>query len=106
MSLLDGFSGYNQVSVRKSDKQKNTFTTKWGSYTFSRMPFMLINAGAIFQRAMHIVFYVLIGFIILIYLDELAIFSKEKDDHFAHLREVFIHCRKYDITLNHSKSIF
>lgn len=55
---------------------------------------------------MHIAFDGLIGSIILIYLDDLVVFSKNKSDQFAHLRAIFIHCHKYWISLNPSKSIF
>ena len=47
-SLLDGFSGYNQVLVAKEDRLKTTFRTKWGTFAYRRMPFGLINAGATF----------------------------------------------------------
>eukprot|EP00253_Pinus_taeda_P034992 PITA_34992 len=56
LSLLDGFSGYNQVLVSHGDWLKTTFNTKWGTYTYCKMPFGLINAGATFQRAMDIDF--------------------------------------------------
>ena len=60
-SLLDGFSGYNQVLVAEEDRLKNTFRTKWGTFSYRRIPFGLINAGATFQRAMDIAFHGLIG---------------------------------------------
>ena len=47
-SLLDGFSGYNQVLVAEEDRLKTTFRTKWGTFAYMRMPFGLINAGATF----------------------------------------------------------
>ena len=43
MSMLDGFSGYNQVLVNKEDQHKTTFATPWGTYKFLRMPFGLLN---------------------------------------------------------------
>eukprot|EP00253_Pinus_taeda_P020175 PITA_20175 len=52
MSLLDGFSGYNQVWVKKEDRHKTTFTTPWGTFEYIRMPFGLTTVGATFQRAM------------------------------------------------------
>ena len=55
-SLLDGFSSYNQVLVAEEDRLKTTFRTKWGNFSYKRMPFGLINAGATFQRAMDIDF--------------------------------------------------
>jgi len=56
LSLLDGFSGYNQVLVSNGDQLKTTFNTKWGTYAYCKMPFGLINASATFQRDMDIAF--------------------------------------------------
>jgi hypothetical protein len=50
MSLLDGFSSYNQIKVKRADKYKTTFITRWGTFAYERMPFGLYNAGATFQR--------------------------------------------------------
>ena len=49
-SFLDGFSGYNQVSIHPDDQSKTTFVTKWGTYAYRVMPFGLCNAPATFQR--------------------------------------------------------
>lgn len=49
MAFLDGYSGYNQILVAKKDQLKTAFTTKWGTFAYSRMPFGLINAGTTFQ---------------------------------------------------------
>ena len=76
MSMLDGFSSYNQVLVNKEDQHKTTFTTPWGTYKFLRIPFGLLNVGATFQRAMDFPFKELIGKIIEIYQDDLTVFSK------------------------------
>ena len=48
MSFLDGFSGYNQIMVHPDDRLKPTFRRKWGTYTYHKMPFVLINVGAMF----------------------------------------------------------
>lgn len=61
MPFLDGFSGYNQILVHPEDRLKTTFRTKWGTYSYQKMPFGLINAGATFQRAMNIAFKVLVN---------------------------------------------
>ena len=47
-SLLDGFSGYNQVLVSNADQLKTTFRTPWGTYAYRKMPFGLINYEATF----------------------------------------------------------
>jgi hypothetical protein len=52
MSLLDDFSSYNQIKVKRADNYKTTFITRWGTFAYERMPFGLSNAGATFQRAM------------------------------------------------------
>ena len=64
MSLLDGFSGYNQIKVKRIDRYKTTFTTGWGTFAYEHMPFGLSNAGTTFQRALQIGFGDLIGKII------------------------------------------
>ena len=78
-SLLDGFSSYNQVLVVEEDILKTTFRTKWGTFTYRRMPFGLINAGATFQRDMDIAFHSLIRRSTIVYLDNITIFSKRRE---------------------------
>jgi hypothetical protein len=56
MFLLDGFFGYNQIKVKRIDKYKTTFITRWGTFAYEHMPFGLSNAGATFQRDMQIDF--------------------------------------------------
>ena len=85
-SLLDGFSGYNQVLVSHADQLLTTFRTKWGTFCFRKMPFGLINAGATFQRAMDIAFRGLINQSVVVYLEDVTIYSKIRSDHLFHLR--------------------
>jgi hypothetical protein len=106
MSMLDGFSGYNQVLLKREDQIKTTFTTPWGTFMYLRMSFGLMNAGSTFQRAMDFSFRDLIQKIIEIYQDDLTVVSKERKDHISHLKIVFERCRKYGISLNLKKSIF
>ena len=73
LSLLDGFSGYNQVLVSKEDRLKTKFPTKWGTYAYDKMPFGLINAGATFQQAMDIAFRGLINKSVVVYLDDITV---------------------------------
>jgi hypothetical protein len=77
MSMLDGFSGYNQVLVKKEDQLKTTFTTPSGTFMYLRMPFGLMNAGSTFQRVMDFSFRDLIGKIIEIYQDDLTLLNYE-----------------------------
>ena len=86
--LLDGFSGYNQVLVAEEYRLKTTFRTKWGTFAYRRMPFGLINAGVTFQRAMDIAFRFLIGLSVVVYLDDVTIFSKKREEHAFHLKQI------------------
>jgi len=47
--MINDFFGYNQIAVNKDDKEKNAFTTPWGTFMYAKMPFGLMNAGATFQ---------------------------------------------------------
>ena len=61
--------------VVEEDRLKTIFRTKWGTFAYRRMPFGLINVGANFQRAMDIAFRGLIGQSVVVYLDDVMIFS-------------------------------
>eukprot|EP00253_Pinus_taeda_P034443 PITA_34443 len=89
MSFLDGFSGYNQVLVHPDDQLKTTFRTKWGTYAYRKMPFGLINSHATFQRAMDIAFKGLVNKAVVIYLDDITIYSKKRSDHLRELKQIF-----------------
>jgi ribonuclease HI len=106
MSMIDGFSGYNQVSVLPEDREKTTFTTPWGTFMYAKMPFGLMNAGATFQRAMDIAFVGEKDKFVVVYLDDITVFSKSDVEHRRHLRKVFLKCRKFGISLNPKKSLF
>src|SRR3984957_16573857 len=69
ISMIDGFFEYNQISVMPEDREKTTFTTPWGTFMYSKMPFELMNAGATFQRAMDIAFIGEKDQFVVIYLD-------------------------------------
>lgn len=106
MSMLDGFLGYNHVEVEEEDQHKKAFMTPWGTFVYHRMPFRLINIGATFQRCMSKTFVDLKDRIIVIYLDDLTVFSKKRKDHIEDLRKVLQRCRDHGISLNPKKSVF
>lgn len=88
LSMLDGFLGYNQIEVSESDQHKTAFTTPWGTFSYHIMPFGLINVGATFQQAMDLGFHGTMGRYIVVYLDDLTIFSKDHENHLFHLKDV------------------
>jgi hypothetical protein len=106
ISLLDGYSGYNQIAVCEEDKEKTTFTTPWGTFMYEKIPFGLMNTRATFQRAMDITFVGEKDKFMVIYLDDIIIFSKSDDEHLQHMEHVFWKCRRYRIYMNPRKSHF
>jgi hypothetical protein len=90
MSFIDRFSGYNQIIVHLNDREKTSFTTPWGTFMYEKMPFKLMKAGATFQRAMDIAFVGEKDKFVLIYLDDITIFSGSNEHHLQHLRKTFL----------------
>lgn len=72
--------------VKEEDQYKMTFTTKWGTYAYKNIPFGLSNVGETFQRAMDMVFKGLINKMVLVYLYDITVFSKNTADHLFHLK--------------------
>jgi hypothetical protein len=87
--MLDGYSGYNHISVMEEDKKKITFTTPWGTFMYEKMPFGLMNARETFQRVMDIAFFGEKDRFMVIYLDEITVFSTSDEEHLQHLRQTF-----------------
>jgi hypothetical protein len=106
ISMLDGYSRYNQIPVFEEEKDKTAFTTPWGTFMYGKMRFGLMNAGATFQRAMDIAFVGEKDKFMVIYLDDITIFSRSDDEHLRHLKQIFKKCRRYGISLNPKKSHF
>lgn len=99
ISLLDGFSRYNQILVQPEDQAKTAFTIPWGTFMYLKMPFGLMNVGETFQRAVDIDFEKEIHDFLVVYQDDIIVFSKSDNEHLDHLRRVFIKCKKFGISL-------
>jgi hypothetical protein len=106
ISILDGYSGYNQILVMEEDKKKTIFTTPWGNFMYEKMPFGLMNAGETFQRDMDIAFIGEKDEFVVIYLDDITVFSTSDEEHLKLLKTNFEKCRRYGISLNPKKSHF
>jgi hypothetical protein len=104
-SLMDGFSGYDQINIVPEDQHKTAFICPWGTFSYRKLPFGLKNVGATFQRAMSYAFHD-IKHIIQPYLDDLPSHSMRRVDHPTHLRAIFVRCRFYRIRLNPHKCVF
>jgi hypothetical protein len=106
ISMLDSFSGHNQIMVHPDDKEKTVFTTPWGMFMYDKMPFGLMNVGATFQREMGITFTDKKDRFIVIYLDDIKVYSTSDKQHLENLKRVFQKCRKFGISLNPKKYHF
>ncbi|SGY12272.1 BQ5605_C011g06450 [Microbotryum silenes-dioicae] len=85
---LDLRSGYNLVRIKEGDEWKTTFQTRYGHFECLVMPFGLTNAPAAFQHLMNSIFRDLLDVSVLIYLDDILIFSGNKSQHTWHVQEV------------------
>lgn len=88
-STLDLASGYWQIEMYPFEGEKTAFTTPFGLYEFERIPFGLCNAPATFQRLMQRCLGNLVNDYLLIYLDNVIVFSPDFERHVRHLEEVF-----------------
>jgi hypothetical protein len=73
---------------------------------YAKMPFVLMNMGETFRRTMDITFIRERDKFVVIYLDEITIFSKSDKEHCQHLRRVFSKCRRFNLSLNPKKYLF
>lgn len=87
-STMDLASGYNQVPVTESDRSKTAFCTPFGLFEWNRMPFGLCNAPGTFQRLMERVFGDQQGQSLLLYLDDIVVFSSSVSQHIERLKVV------------------
>ncbi len=105
-SCLDLTSGNLQVKMAEEDRQKTAFTTPMGLFEFNRMPFGLMNAPATFQRLMSTVFTGMQFESVLLYLDDVIIFSETVQEHISRLTQVFERLRQHNLKIKPSKCHF
>jgi hypothetical protein len=100
MSLLDCYSGYHQIWMKKEDEPKTSFITSSGTYCYLQMPEGLKNVGGSFSRMTSKVLCTKIGRNVLIYVDDIIVKSTKQENHIADLQETFANFRKVGLKLN------
>ena len=102
-STLDLASGYHQVAMSEQDRHKTAFITPFGLFEYLRMPMGLSTSPATFQRLIQTTMNDLAFQILLVYLDDLLIYSRDFDEHLKRLKIVFDRLREVGLKLNPKK---
>nr|GFB23281.1 putative reverse transcriptase domain-containing protein [Tanacetum cinerariifolium] len=105
-SKIDLRSGYHQLRVREQDISKTAFRTRYGHYEFLVMPFSLTNAPAVFMNLMNRVFHEFLDKFVIMFIDDILVFSKSKEEHEDHLRTVVQTLRQEKLYAKFSKCEF
>src|SRR5437762_363442 len=105
-SKIDLTSGYYQIAIDPKDRYKTAFRTRYGHYEFNVMPFGLTNAPATFQTLMNDIFRDLLDICVIVYLDDILIYSKNKEEHEQQLRQVLQRLKDHQLYAKLSKCTF
>ncbi|MCX6040304.1 MAG: RNase H-like domain-containing protein [Caldilinea sp.] len=105
-SSIDLASGYWQVRIDPVDVEKTAFTTRYGSFEFLVMPFGLANAPSTFQRLMNVIFGAEMDDFVLVYIDDILVFSRTLEEHEEHLDRVLQRLRENKLYAKRSKCRF
>jgi hypothetical protein len=105
-SKIDLYSGYHQLKIRNSDIPKTAFTTRYGLYEYTVMSFGLINAPAYFMYLMNKVFGEFLDKFVVVFIDDILIFSKTEEEQAEHIRLVLQKLREHKLYAKRSKCEF
>jgi hypothetical protein len=99
-------SGYFQLKIREHDIPKIAFVTRYGSYEYTVMPFGLTNAPSYFMNMMNKVFMEFLDKFVIVFIDDILIYSKSNEEHEAHLRAILEKLQEHELYAKFSKCEF
>ena len=105
-SKIDLRSGYHQIKIRPEDVPKTAFTTRYGLYEYLVMSFGLTNAPAYFMYLMNSVFMPELDKFVVVFIDDILVYSKTPEEHANHLRVVLTRLREHQLYAKFSKCEF
>jgi hypothetical protein len=105
-SKIDLRSGYHQLRIRPADILKTAFITKYGLYEFVVMSFRLMNAPTYFMYLMNSVFMDYLDKFVVVFIDDILVYSQDEQEHEEHLRKVLQRLRDCQLYAKLSKCEF
>jgi hypothetical protein len=105
-SKIDLRSGYHQLRINDADTDKTTFVTRYGSYKFLVMPFGLTNAPSVFMQLMNSVLAEYIDDFVIVFIDDILIYSNDEAQHTQHVKLVLNKLREAQLHANMAKCCF
>jgi hypothetical protein len=106
LSKIDLRSGYHQVKIREENISKTTFRTRYGHYEFTVVPLGLANASVVFMCLMNGIFKDYLDKFVIVFLDDILIYSKSEEKHEQHLKMVLHVLREHQLYSKLSKCSF
>eukprot|EP00253_Pinus_taeda_P016846 PITA_16846 len=105
-SKIDLRSGYHQIRIKDEDITKTAFRTRYGHYDFVVLPFGLTNAPSTFMCLMNSIFHQYLDRFVLIFIDDILVYSRTMEEHQEHLRKVLQTLREHQLYAKFSKCDF
>jgi hypothetical protein len=103
---IDLRTGFHQIRIADADVEKTAFRTRYGSFEYTVLPMGLCNAPGTFMQLMNETFRDLLDRSVLVFLDDILVFSRTREEHVAHVREVLERLRRQKLYAKRSKCEF